>query len=104
MDIKERMNSKMTEIADLKNEREALFSDFETNKERISELYYEIEIKKLQYMFLKREQLTELKKDEKSAVVAESVSNVESINETCIKLLQKQLIESGFEERIKLII
>ncbi|APB77364.1 hypothetical protein BJH92_15460 [Paenibacillus polymyxa] len=93
MDIKEKMESKWEEIVATKNEREALFENFEDNKDRISELHFEVEIKQLQYMFLKREQLAELDPD--------NVTGAEKINETCIELSQKKLIENGYEERLK---
>lgn len=38
-----------------------LFDDFETNKEQIAKTYYECEKLKLEYMLLKREQLTACK-------------------------------------------
>ncbi|QMV43726.1 hypothetical protein [Cohnella cholangitidis] len=101
MNIKEKMELKWEEMTAVKNERESLFDNFEANKERIAELHFEVEIKQLEYMFLKREQLAELKKTEKVAIVAESVASVESINDTCIGLVQKRLIEYGYEERLK---
>jgi len=101
MNINEKMELKWKEMTALENERELLFDEFEANKERIGELYFEVEIKKLQYMFLKREQLVEQRENSSVAIIVDSVSNVESINETCIGLVQKQLIESGYEERLK---
>lgn len=92
---------KWEEMKAIKNERESLFSDFEANKERIADLHFEAEIKKLQYMLLKREQLAAVQKTEKVAIVRESAASVESINETCIKLVQEQLIKYGYEKRLK---
>lgn len=62
-------------------------------------MHYEGEILKLQYLFLKRQQLDEF--DHTSPVVSESIDSVKSINETCISLLQKRLIEDGFRERLQ---
>ena len=98
MEIKLKMESKWEEITATKNEREALFDNFEANKDRIAELHFEVEIKQLQYMFLKREQLAELKK---TAIVPDSVTGIEKVNETCIGLTQKHLIEYGYGERLK---
>ncbi|WP_103110973.1 hypothetical protein [Brevibacillus reuszeri] len=98
MDIKQRMESKWEEITATKNEREALFDNFDANKDKISELHFEVEIKQLQYMFLKREQLEKLKR---TASDLESVTSIEKVNETCIELTQKQLIENGYEKRLK---
>lgn len=101
MSIKEKMELKWEEMTAIKNERESLFDNFEANKERISELHFEVEIKQLEYMFLKREQLAELKENEKVSIVLKSVADVENINDTCIELVQKRLIEYGYEERLK---
>lgn len=98
MDIKQKMESKWEEITATKNEREALFDNFEANKNRISELHFEVEIKQLQYMFLKREQLAGVKR---TALDPDSVTRIEKVNETCIELVQKQLIENGYEEKLQ---
>lgn len=96
--IQENLSSKWDEITAVKKEREALFTNFDENKDRISELYYEIEIKKLQYMFLKREQLSVLKIISK---VPDDVAKIEYVNETCIGIIQKNLVDEGYEERLK---
>lgn len=98
MNINEKMELKWEEITTTTNEREALFMNFEVNKDRISGLYFEREIKKLQYMFLKREQLTEMKIN---SYDQDSISRIEKMNETCISLLTKRLIEDGYEDRLK---
>lgn len=98
MGIVEQMEAKWDEMDSVKKEREILFEDFEANKEKIAEMYYEGEILKLQYMILKRQQLAEA--DRTFPVVAESIDSVSSINETCISILQKTLIEDGFEDRL----
>ncbi|MGG3278997.1 hypothetical protein [Paenibacillus solani] len=98
MDIKQKMESKWEEITATKNERESLFDNFEVNKDKIAELHFEVEIKQLQYMHLKREQLAELKKN---AFDPDSVTRVEQINDRCIGLTQKHLIEYGYEERLR---
>lgn len=99
MGIVEQMEAKWDEMGAVKKERGILFEDFEANKEKIAELYYEGEILKLQYMFLKRQQLAEA--DSTFPVVAESIDSVSSINENCISVLQKHLIKDGFEERLR---
>jgi hypothetical protein len=99
MEIKEQMAAKWDEMDAVEKKRELLFENFEANKDKIAELHYEGEILKLQYMFLKRQQLDQ--SDRTSRVVAESIDNVKSINETCISLLQKRLIEDGFRERLQ---
>lgn len=98
MGINERMEMKWGEITATKNEREALFENFEDNKDKISKLYFEVEIKKLQYMLLKRDQLAGLKT---KVYDSDSVTRIEKLNETCVELLQKNLIEKGYEERLK---
>lgn len=99
MEIKEQMEVKWHEMDAVKKERELMFENFEANKDKIAELHYEGEILKLHYMFLKRQQLEEF--DRTSHVVSESIDSVKFINETCIDLLQKRLIEDGFEERLQ---
>lgn len=99
MEIKEKMEAKWNEMDSVKKERELLFENFEANKDKIAELYYEGEILKLQYMFLKRQQLD--KANRTFPVVAKSIDSVNSINETCISVLQKRLIEDGFRERLQ---
>lgn len=98
MDINEQMEAKWQEMTDVKNEREALFDNFEANKDKIAELHFEVEIKKLQYMLLKREQLNEISRTDNMPGVTD---NVKSINESCIAILQKRLIEDGFRERLQ---
>lgn len=95
MNIREKMDAKWDEIIAAKNEREELFSDFDNNKDRIIELYYEIEIKQLEYVLLKREQLKQLKL---TTLNPENVERIERINETCIKELQERLIKHGYIE------
>jgi hypothetical protein len=97
--IKEKLGMKWNEAQSIKNEREALFSDFDKNKSRIVDLYYEIEIKKLEYLLLKREQIEESKK---TTNYLEAVERVERINENCIKLFRKKLTENGYGERIRI--
>lgn len=97
-ELKYILDMKHEEIAMLKNERESLFDKFEENKNRITELYFEIEIKKLHIMNTKREQFVELKK---TASDIAFIISVERINETCIAIVKKKLIENGYEERLK---
>jgi predicted nuclease with TOPRIM domain len=97
MEIKQHMELKWKEITDTKNEREALFSNFEANKDRISELYFEIEIKQLQYMLLKRKQLSDLKI---KAIDTNSIEGIEKVNETCIHLTRENLVLNGYMERL----
>jgi hypothetical protein len=92
------MGLKWNEITTTKGERENLFSDFENNKERIVELHHEIEIKQLQYLFLKREQLRQSKE---TSLDNENVERVKRINESCIEVLRKRLINHGFKERLQ---
>lgn len=99
MGINEQMEAKWDEMDAVKKERELLFENFEANKAKIAELYYEGEFLKLQYMFLKRQQLEKF--DRTSSVVSESIDSVKFINETCINLLQKRLIEDGYEDRLR---
>ncbi|OXM83997.1 hypothetical protein [Paenibacillus rigui] len=99
MDINKQIEAKLQKISDVEKERESLFENFEANKNKIGELHYEIEILKLQYMFLKRQQLDAA--DRTYHIVAENIDSVKSINETCIGLLQKRLIEDGFGERLQ---
>lgn len=98
MNIREKMDIKWEEITSTKNDRENLFSDFDKNKERIIELHYEVEIKQLQYLLLKREQLEQLRK---TSLSPENVDRIKEINETCINELQERLIKHGFKERLK---
>ncbi|TFB14114.1 hypothetical protein E3U55_14455 [Filobacillus milosensis] len=98
MNIQEKMDLKWNEITATKKEREELFSDFENNKGKISELYYETEIKQLEYMFLKREQLEQLRK---TTYHNENVDRVERILETCITQVRERLIKKGLKERLQ---
>ncbi|GAA0840511.1 hypothetical protein GCM10008915_36180 [Bifidobacterium pullorum subsp. gallinarum] len=98
MGIEEKMESKWKEITSTKDERETLFENFEDNKDRIAELHFEVEIKQLQYMLLKRQQLAELKK---ATLDPDSVVRIEEINETCVELARKRLVEFGYSERLK---
>lgn len=99
MTIENEMKIVWAEMEKLKNEREELFTDLEANKSRIANLHYEIEIKKLQYMIVKRGQLVAV--NDASERVAQSAADVAEINETCIGILQKTLAEHGFSERLK---
>ncbi|AJS59190.1 hypothetical protein [Paenibacillus sp. IHBB 10380] len=99
MDFTQRMESKWEEITVTKNERELLFDNFEANKECIAELHYEVEIKQLQYLFLKREQLAGLKE---VLNTPDLMADIEKINETCISIAQKHLVEAGLKERLVL--
>lgn len=108
IEITETLKAKMAVIEALRAEREALFANFEGSKDRIGELYYEIELKELDYLYLKREQLNALK--EKYSTPHEEwgskfnddllahATKVEKINETCIGLATKRLKEAGFLE------
>ncbi|KJD43009.1 hypothetical protein QD47_24915 [Paenibacillus terrae] len=96
--LSKKMEFKWEEITVTKNKREALFDKFEANKDRISELYFELEIKQLQYMYLKREQLTEMKK---TTTIPDSIMRIDKMNETCIHLSQKKLIEYGYKELLE---
>ncbi|GIO39286.1 hypothetical protein J41TS12_41470 [Paenibacillus antibioticophila] len=96
IDLQKRMEAKMTEITEAEAERESLFEDFENNKARIAESYYEVEKLRLEYLILKREQLNASRIYENRKVVLESLDNVEQINETCILILQKKLTDAGW--------
>lgn len=98
MNIKKEMEIKWSEIITTKNKRESLFSDFDKNKVEIVELHFEIEIMNLQYLLLKREQLTELKRSTSSNL---NLEKIEQIVEVTISKLQERLIKNGLQERIK---
>lgn len=97
MGIEKELKQISNEVRRVKNERDALFLNFEANKDRISELHFEIEIKQLQYLFLKRKQLSDLKL---SAIDVNSIVGIEKVNDTCIQLAQEKLVDNGYLERL----
>lgn len=99
-EIKDRMEAKWREIEAVKAEREGLFQIEEVNRDRIAALYFEKKILELQYMYLKREQLNQMRAVETRASLIDSLNSVTDINETCIRLIQKSLVEDGFKDRL----
>lgn len=96
MDINEQMKAKMVEIEAAEAKRESLFEEFEVNKDRIADMYYEAEKLKLEYLLLKREQLQASKMNETRTIILSSIADVENINENCIRILQQKLIQAGY--------
>ena len=98
MTIDVQMQQKWEEVEATKLKRSKLFSDEMKNRDQIAALYFEVEILKLQYMFLKREQLAQLRL---SAADPKFVQSVEQVNETCIDLALKELVENGYQARLE---
>lgn len=96
MDLQKRMEAKMAEMEAAEVARESLFEDFENNKRRIAESYYEVEQLRLEYLMLKREQLNASRIDEDRKIILETLNDVEQINETCISILRKKLTHAGW--------
>lgn len=92
------MQRKWEEVEATKRKRSELFDDEIKNRDQIAALYFEISILQLQYMFLKREQLAQLKY---KAVDPKFIQSVEKTNETCIDLTQKELVENGHQARLE---
>ncbi|WP_168121916.1 hypothetical protein [Paenibacillus sp. HB172176] len=88
-------------MEEIKKQRSALFANEQRNQEQIKALYYEIEMMKLQYMLLKRQQLKELKEGTSFQKVIESVEGTEKINEDCIRILRNNLLDNGYRDRLE---
>lgn len=99
MDLQKRMETKMAEISAAEVDRETLFEEFEKNRARIAESHYEVEKLKLDYLLLKREQLSSARINEDRKIILQSLDDVEKINETCISILQKKLTDADWIPR-----
>lgn len=104
LSIQHRLIEKSEEIESIKQRRRELFIDFATNENLIVSLYYEIEFKKLELMYIKREQITELRNSTDvydRTTYLQQLSRLQNINEKCITLLLKRLFEEGYGLELK---
>ncbi len=99
--MRENLERKMEEIEKMENEREALFENEVENKELIVSSYYEIQLKKYDYLHAKRRQLAYEMEKAESESLKKHLELINRVNENVIFVLSKSLVDNGFEDRIK---
>ncbi|MEK4876925.1 MULTISPECIES: hypothetical protein [Paenibacillus] len=105
LDIERRMLNVDSEIEQLKKERNDLFTSVNASDADLKTLYLNIELKKLERMYVKRQQLIELKSStepvDSKLQYLQQLGKLESVNERCIQLLVKRLSEEGYRTLLK---
>ncbi|ULO07171.1 hypothetical protein H1230_30275 [Paenibacillus sp. 19GGS1-52] len=102
--IAQRLVEKSQEIDVIKDQRRSLFSEVKANEEEIIQLHYEMEFKRLEYMYLKQEQIKELKKHKdvyNPQVYQQQLKRLEAITNRCISSILKRLFEGGYGQELK---
>lgn len=102
--IQQRSLDKLAEIEDIKQKKRTLLNDVSANEQEIISLHVEIEFKKLELMYIKREQIAELRNsndvyDKKTFM--NKLNRLQRINERCITLLVKRIFEEGYGRELK---
>ncbi|OME15296.1 hypothetical protein [Paenibacillus odorifer] len=75
-----------------------------TNEEQIIQLHYEMEFKRLECMYLKQEQIAELKKYKdvyNPQVYQQQLERLETITNKCISSILKRIFEGGYGLELK---
>lgn len=104
LSIQQRLEEKSEQIEAIKQRRRTLFADVPANEKEIISLHFEIELKKLELLHIKREQITELKSSTDvydKTMYLHQLTRLQSINEKCITLLVKRLFEEGHGLELK---
>lgn len=102
--INQRMVKKSQEINGIKDQRRSLISELEVNEEQITQLHYETEFKRLECMYLKLEQIKELKNYTdvyNPQVYQQQLERLEAIINRCISSILKRLFEGGYGQELK---
>lgn len=95
---------KAQEIEAIKEERHSLFSKIEANEEQIIQMHYEMEFKRLECMYLKQEQIKDLKNHTDvydTQVYHQQLKRLEAITDRCISSILKRLFEGGYGQELK---
>ena len=104
LSIAQRLVKKSEEIDAIKEERHSLFSKIEANEEQIIQMHYEMEFKRLECMYLKQEQIKELKNHTDvydMQVYQQQLKRLEAITNRCISSILKRLFEGGYGLELK---
>lgn len=104
LNIQHRLMEKSEEIEVIKEKRHELFIDFAFNENLIVSLHYEIEFKKLELLYIKREQITELKDSTDVYDMhdyQQQLKRLEAITDRCISSILKRLFEGGYGQELK---
>ncbi|MEK3759677.1 hypothetical protein MKZ07_14615 [Paenibacillus sp. FSL P4-0338] len=104
LSIQDRLTEKSNEIEAIKAKRGELFINFATNEDLIISLYYEIEFKKLELLYIKREQITELKDSTKVydiELYQHLLKRLGAITDRCISSILKRLFEGGYGQELR---
>lgn len=104
LNIQHRLIEKSDEIEAIKKKRGELFINFASNENLIVSLHYEIEFKKLEMLYIKQEQITELKDSTKvydMELYQHQLKRLEAITDRCISSILKRLFEGGYGQELK---
>lgn len=104
LSIAQRLVKKAQEIEAIKEERHSLFSKIEANEEQIIQMHYEMEFKRLECMYLKQEQIKDLKNHTDvydTQVYHQQLKRLEAITDRCISSILKRLFEGGYGQELK---
>lgn len=104
LSVAQRLAKKSKEIDAIKDGRRPLFSEVEANKEQIIQMHYEMEFKRLECMYLKQEQIKELKNHTdvyNPQIYQQQLERLEAITNLCISSILKRLFEGGYGKELK---
>jgi len=104
LSIAQRLVKKSQEIDAIKDQRRSLLTEVEANEVRIMQLHYEMEFKRLECMYLKQEQIKEMKNQ--TAVYnpqeyQQQLERLEAITNRCISFIRKRIFEGGYGQELK---
>lgn len=102
--IQDRLTEKSDEIEAIKAKRGELFIDIVANENLIISLYYEIEFKKLELLYIKREHITALKDSTDvydMKLYQQQLKRLEAITDRCISSILKRLFEEGYGQELR---
>ncbi|NOU82797.1 hypothetical protein GC101_28435 [Paenibacillus sp. LMG 31459] len=102
--IAQRMVLKSQEIEAIREGRRPLFSEIEKNEQQIFQKHYEMEFMRLESMYLKQEQIQELKNElgvYDMPVYQQQLDCLEAITNQCISSILKRLFEGGCGQELK---
>lgn len=88
----------------MKDKRQSLYTEVPAHEDDIIHLHYEIEFKRLESMYLRQEQIRELKKYthvKKNQVSQKQLETLEMKMTRCISSILKLLFEAGYGQELK---